>query len=123
MPSENQTQPNPGQDSQDCEVASHARQARGSRVIQRRTASHLLRCEQPGSFSSASWRDRNQSLPVDGDLYVDLYVSPTDINRQYVLCSLRWQRRRFSRFGLRVHSADQMSLAEFSKTVLLVHSS
>src|SRR2546430_11276823 len=67
MPSENQTQPNPGQDSQDCEVASHARQARGSRVIQRRTASHLLRCEQPGSFSSASWRDRNQSLPVDGD--------------------------------------------------------
>src|SRR3989442_14415673 len=66
MPSENQTQPNPGQDSQDCEVASHARQARGSRVIQRRTASHLLRCEQPGSFSSASWRGRKQSFPVYG---------------------------------------------------------
>src|ERR1700758_1201827 len=67
MPSENQTQPNQGQDSQDCEVASHARPDRGSRGIQHRTDSQLLPCEQPESFSSASWRDRSRSLSVGGD--------------------------------------------------------
>src|ERR1700732_482739 len=67
MPSENQTQPNQGQDSQDREVASHARPGRGSRGTQHRTDSHLLRCEQLESFSSVSWQDRNRSLWVGGD--------------------------------------------------------
>src|SRR5580704_571609 len=86
MPSENQTQPNQGQDSQDREVASHARPGRGSRGIQHRTDSYRLRREQPESFSSPSWQGQSRSLSVGGDrLDKSLYECHL---RQSPICSV-----------------------------------